>query len=82
MKQIHFFSVYLNFLNRFFFVTNLPVSTMPVGFQNLRAVGYQTDAPYVDLSDNCWAFSCPKPGAEVWKAKAHDKIIRSSRSNF
>ncbi|PIC46739.1 hypothetical protein B9Z55_006333 [Caenorhabditis nigoni] len=35
------------------------------GFKNLRAIGYQTDAPYVSLSDYCWSFSCPKPGAEV-----------------
>uniref|UniRef100_A0A1I7TSN1 PBPb domain-containing protein n=1 Tax=Caenorhabditis tropicalis TaxID=1561998 RepID=A0A1I7TSN1_9PELO len=38
---------------------------MKSGFKNLRAVGYQTDVPYVALSDYCWSFSCPKPGAEV-----------------
>uniref|UniRef100_A0A8R1DQD7 Uncharacterized protein n=1 Tax=Caenorhabditis japonica TaxID=281687 RepID=A0A8R1DQD7_CAEJA len=35
------------------------------GFQNLRAVGYQDDVPYVALSNLCWSFSCPRPGAEV-----------------
>ncbi|CAI5442766.1 unnamed protein product [Caenorhabditis angaria] len=34
-------------------------------FKNLRAVGYQTDEPYVKLSSACWDFSCPNPGAEI-----------------
>ncbi|EGT56288.1 hypothetical protein CAEBREN_09382 [Caenorhabditis brenneri] len=38
---------------------------MKPGFKDLRAIGYQTDVPYVALSNYCWSFSCPKPGAEV-----------------
>ncbi|CCD64854.2 uncharacterized protein CELE_T25E4.2 [Caenorhabditis elegans] len=38
---------------------------MKPGFKDLRAVGYQTDVPYVSLSNYCWSFNCPKPGAEV-----------------
>ncbi|EGT59934.1 hypothetical protein CAEBREN_32353 [Caenorhabditis brenneri] len=38
---------------------------MKPGFEDLRAIGYQTDVPYVALSNYCWSFSCPKPGAEV-----------------
>ena len=38
---------------------------MKKGFKDLKAVGYQTDVPYVALSNYCWSFSCPKPGAEV-----------------
>ncbi|CAB3404612.1 unnamed protein product [Caenorhabditis bovis] len=34
-------------------------------FENLRAVGFRSDGPYVRFSDFCWSFDCPRPGSEI-----------------